>query len=423
MIQGMGMESKSVRSVLRSVVAPGGVEQPYMMSVTIRSAFGQISLESESLKSSEVAAALRANGVRSRDTMPIFEVMVAGKKRSIDGVVQQLATMLDQIQDRYMVAGASRRWWFVAGDDLPVVQQKLQEMESERLILIEELRSCYEAARDMFELRLKNVLGAAGRDVEFDSYACKFPLMTAIESELRLEIDGPIRIPSVVEMALETPEMQQWMGRIREQLERDLPRLVDDICGTAADFLTRLDRVTPGNLTLTQAKGLAKTHDRLQSLYKLLRSMESVEVGHPALIMIRQVVTIGGLCNLSDTTVEKLTESLIEYRKVLKSSDFLGNVTKGSRALHEWVNGLSAEQRCKALIAEMQILQSELPKLSPQERQDQLSAFKTRAQSEAALMSGTAAQLLSLVDALILVGAQEPESESSIPNTAEDAGF
>lgn len=148
-------------STVATSVVPVQAGATYMISVTIRVGFGTISLKSDSLKSEAIAKALKENGVRSKDTLPLFEVHSGGKKISLTQAGTALSTILDRLQSRYMICSGSRRWWFVAEDDMPAIAAGLEEMEQERVRLLSELQAVYDDARDLFQLRLTNILSTA----------------------------------------------------------------------------------------------------------------------------------------------------------------------------------------------------------------------------------------------------------------------
>lgn len=342
-------------STVATSVVPVQAGATYMISVTIRVGFGTISLKSDSLKSEAIAKALKENGVRSKDTLPLFEVHSGGKKISLTQAGTALSTILDRLQSRYMICSGSRRWWFVAEDDMPAIAAGLEEMEQERVRLLSELQAVYDDARDLFQLRLTNILSTANRMNEFDAYARKFPAWQEIEQEFRIEVDGPVRVPSLTELAKQEPDMQRWMHNIHAQIERDLPKLIDDACDTAAEFLGRLEQVEPANLNSTQANQLTRSQERLESLAKLYYSMcPSTDVNSPtaapAIALIGHALEASHLCKRPTTTKDTLQEHLISLRSVLKNNELICGASKGAKALYEWVHGASVEQKIKAVV-------------------------------------------------------------------------
>lgn len=429
-----------VQAQIATSVVPVQAGATYMISVTIRVGFGTISLKSDSLKSEAIAKALKENGVKSKDTLPIFEVHASGKKISLAQAGTALSTILDRLQSRYMICSGSKRWWFVAESDMPAIAAGLEEMEVERIRLLGELEAVYDDARDLFQLRLTNILSTANRMDEFDAYVRKFPAWQEIEQEFRIEIDGPVRVPSLTELAKQEPDMQKWMHNIHAQIERDLPKLVDDACGTAAEFLGRLEQVEPGNLNNTQANQLTRGQERLESLAKLYYSMcPSTDVNHPTsapvIALIGHALEASHLCKRPTTTKDTLQEHLISLRSVLKNNELICGASKGAKALYEWVHGASVEQKIKAVVLELKQFQQELPGLSQDERRTRLEELKRKAESSAGVMSHAAGNLLTLLNNLLTVVnaptlqevEPEPESEPAIASEYSDeileAGF
>lgn len=422
-----------------SRLIPIGAGATYMLSVSIRVGFGTISLKSDSFKAETLAQALKENGVRSRDILPLFEAVKDGKKFSLVQAGTALSTMLDRLQSRYMICSGSKRWWFVAEGDMAAVNLGLEEMEQERVRLLGELQLIYDDARSLFHERLTNILIAANRIGEFEGYARKFPAWHEIQSEFRIEVDGPIKVPSLSELAKQEPDMQRWMQQIHQQMQRDLPKLIDDFCATAAEFLGRLEQVDPGNLTNTQANQLSKAVTRLESLIKLYGSItQDTDYDSPVRSLYRVLSSIQAYTHNLALTQEQLREYLQQDRQVIRDSELLNGASKGAKALYEWVFGASVEERVKALVQELKQFQSEASELSEAERDHTLQELKNKAESQALLMNHAAGNLLSLLSELGIanvntthrVGSlgnsqfqttlQEMEPESSLPANSTD---
>jgi hypothetical protein len=248
----------------------------------------------------------------------------------------------------------------------------------------------------LFEQRLTNVLATAGRIDELEAYTRRFPSWKEIESEFRVEVDGPIAVPSLAELAKQTPDMQRWMQSIHQQMQRDLPRVADDICGTVAELLTKLEQVEP-NLTPTQVGRLSKGISRLESLCKLHDSMSQVGLDSPVKRLALKVCALG-----AQTTAlrhqEALAHSLSILRADLKDSELVFGGGKGAKALAQWVNGAGVEEKVKALVAELEQLQQESPGLSDEEREARLAEIRIKVQSQAGLLNHAAARLLEMLE-------------------------
>lgn len=389
-------------------IVPLHVGATYMLSVSIRVGFGTISLKSDSLKSEAIAQALKANGVKSKDTLPIFEVLKNGKKFSLTQAGTALSTMLDRLQSRYMICSGSKRWWFVAEGDMDAVKAGIEEMEQERLRLLEELQQMYDDARSLFRERLTNILTTALRVDEFEAYARKFPAWKEIETEFRIEVDGPVKIPALSDLAKQEPDMQRWMKNVREQMQRDLPKLIDDACGTSAEFLSKLEQVDLANLNHAGAEKLAKGQERLESLLRLHDSIcEGLsDADAPVRSLISLVLKTADYSKTLMTAPNLLEQYLLKLRQTLKDSELLGGAGKGAKALYEWVHGVSVEQRVKALALGLKQFQQELPNLSQDERRIKLEELKRKAESQAGLMSHAATNLLALLDNLLAASLQ-----------------
>lgn len=419
-------------------IVPVQAGATYMLSVSIRVGFGTISLKSDSLKSEAIAQALRENGVKSKDTLPIFEAIKNGKKFSLTQAGTALSTMLDRLQSRYMICSGSKRWWFVAEGDIAAVKLGIEDMEVERSRLLSELQGVYEQAKELFHERLTNILTTANRLDEFEAYERKFPAWREIEQEFRIEVDGPVRVPSVTDLAKQEPDMQIWMRNIHQQMQRDLPKLIDDACGTAAEFLSKLEQWDAANLTHTQAEKLAKGHERLESLLRLHDSIcgDLSSTDAPVRSLISLVLRAADHSKTLMTASDLSGQYLLNLRQTLKDNEVLGGAGKGAKALYEWVHGASVEQKIKTLVQELKQFQAELPNLSQVERQSRLEQLKHQVENQTGVMSHAATNLLALLNNLLaasqpkpveLVGtdeiASEPELDSSSDLEMLEVGF
>lgn len=383
-------------------VVPIGSGATYMLSISIRVGFGTISLKSDSLKSEAIALALKENGVKSKDTLPIFEAIKDGKKFSLTTAGTALGTMLDRLQNRYMICSGSKRWWFVAEGDMDAIRKGLEEMESERVRLLSQLQALYDQARSLFYARINNILAAANRQDEFESYARKFPVWSEIQEEFRIELDGPIKIPALSELAKQEPDMQRWLRNVHDQMQRDLPKLIDDLCSTASVFLGRLEQVDPQKLNNTQANQLSKASDRIESLNKLYDSIcldTTFDSPVRSLIRVCSATKIYYAKNPA-LTQDALISYLCHKREELKDSELLCGAGIGHRALYEWVHGASREQRIKDLVQELELFKQGMSNLSDEEHSSQLQALKTKAESQALLMNHAYCNLLAMLNKL-----------------------
>lgn len=425
-------------------VAPEKAGAIYMVSVAIRVGYGTISLKSDSLKSDEIAQALKENGVKSRDTLPVFEfIRPDGKRFSLTQAGTALSSMLDRLQNKFMLCSASKRWWFVAEADWASLDEGLQDMEAERRALLSELQDKYDEAHDLFRLRLMNILTTAQRMDEYDEYVNKFPSWGEIEDSFRIEIDGPIAVPSAVDLAKKSPEMQRWMGNVHQQLRRDFPKLTDDICAAAADALSRLETAEPGSLSEHQKGLLDKAVERLGSLRNLHDSMsEAIGDDSSARRLIDQTLQVVRFSLWPSTTEEVLGQKLSSLRSELIDSELLINGGKGAKALYQWVHGQSLEDRVKAIAEEIRLLQEQLPELPPEDKEARLLALKAKADQHAGLLTHAAGALKTMlqsldapaqptteVPAVAAIAPSEPESIKFLAPAAtecdevEEAGF
>jgi len=367
-------------------------EATYMMSVSIRMGRGVVSLKSDELKDQVLAAALKANGVKSSDTLPVYEVSLTPeqgewvKERlggrgtptvfSIQSGGIAVGSILDKLQERYMLCGASRRWWFVAQSDIAQVDAGIAQMRSMRKRVIEVLRAFYDEAKSLYEIRLTNVLSAANRMVDFARYVDEFPTLAAIEREFRVEVDGRIPVPSLVEVAKQSPEMQVWLGTIRAQLVEELPRIVDEMSGQIAEIATLCEKNLV-KVSVRRSQKIAQTCERLGVLHKMYQSINPDRGKGQSPLVKQLVISTMALGVLNpDAAVEV---QLLNLRQSLSKSDhaFFLNSGAGGKQLADWVGGRNAEDELKAIISELKTLEQ----LTPQERSARLSELHSCTQN------------------------------------------
>lgn len=423
---------------LPPVLPAVATESTYMLSVSIRVGRGTISLKSDQLKDQTLSDALRANGVKSKDTLPVFEAELtpeqgewvrqklgwtkakAPSNFSLLTAGTALSTLLDRLQRKYMICGVSRRWWFVAASDMPDVDAGFEEMETMRENLLSVLHELYEPAKVLFESRLQNVLTAANRADDFNSYAGEFPTWTEIEREFRIEVDGRIPVPSLLEIAKQSPEMQRWMGDVRKQLTEELPRLIDEILDLSTGVI-RYTEKNAVNQTEQRTKMMGQNHERLMTLRKMY-----LAIAYPESPAASDIVT--GLIDRCDTlkfwdgNSEKTDSGLLNLRKWLMQSDntLLIGRGDGCKALSEWVQGRNAQDEFKSIKNEIQALQN--AELTGKELSPKLFELQQRADSSLLKTQMQSQHIAELIDGL-RQGAIAPATELAINHDVVEAGF
>lgn len=387
----------------------------YMVSVSIRVGKCSTSFDPSFFKGAALAQRLKDNGINSREFMPIYEYKVpykaaiAGRRKSKNSdkfsltlAGQTLSNRLDPIQEANMLCSGSKRWWFypeMAHSDVTASLDQLENgtFDSEgklillgRKQLLEELKENYEAAKSLYLDRITNVLEAADRADKFQEYADRFPCIEELENNFRIEIEGPIRVPSVGEIASQTPEIRAFLNQIKSQMQRDLPEWVGKASAAIAAYLIRWDTCDPEFLTTSQSSSLNDLHSRLNNLGSLYNAMDFPDA-HPASGFVQTCLGLSE--GITDKT--SVREKLDEIRNNLLSQDWvLMPASKGAKDLSRWCGVASLEDRLKDFKAQVEALED----LEPEQKAVNLAGLQRRARSFSGVLTKDLETLLNSVN-------------------------
>lgn len=409
----------STNAAKRIALPVGVTGSTYMISVRVRTGFGYVSFKNDS----ERAKIIKENGGKSSDTLPLFEAYVHGQDAAADELSSAseetaapkrksrkqmisisnsgtvLSTMIDRLQAK-MICSGSERWWFFAETEAAAIEEGLAGVNATLTDLLEELDKYHDDAYALYQRRLGNILGKLNRLEEMPEFLAKFPTRQQIRESFRVEVEGPIRVPSAMELAQEVnPDFKSWMQQLHTQIQRDVPRLSDEICGAVADFLSRIESADPENLKQVQSEALTKAYERIQALQALYASMNQVKVAGDEIEAL--LVRAGQLATAFTSkryNRDQMFRYLVDYKSELRQSEALVSGSgKGSKALARWTGIVSIEDRMKALRAEI-AESKKATDLSDGDRMAQTAALQIRVKSMADLLGVAASQLMESID-------------------------
>ena len=388
----------------------------YMVSVSIRVGSTTISLPPDFFKDVDIHKELKDNGVSSKETLPLFEVFVPDgehplpkrktktqNKFSLAMAGTQLSNRLDPIQKEFMLSSGNGRWWFFPESKYDEVSMRLDTLEEGefdedgklvkpgRQQLLVELKRLAPQAKELLETRLTNILGAAGKLEFLPGYVEKFPSDDELEENFRLEIEGPIRVPGVAEMADQTPEYQQFLQQVRQQMQRDFPEWLSKTATSIATFLTRWQGCDPEKLNDKQAGLLNEAYARLEVDAELHDSMGFIDI-HPARKLLDDCLA---LTHEACPDVATLNAKLAALKDDLCASEWVTEPqTKGTRELARWVGVETLEDRIKAFTQEVKTVAA---LDDGQAKTEALQALQVQARSFGGILLTTANYLLEQV--------------------------
>lgn len=188
------------------------------------------------------------------------------------------------LQERFMISG-SRRWWFVLDSR---IEELTAAIEKELLPAAEELKGKileqYDEARADYRARVLRAFAEQITDELRDEiifqYLQKFPSPSAMASQFFVEIDGPLRISSILEDAEITKKVavislhKQWQKSILNSLQGSLRQAEDEIFLLVSELLEKMEDKPASALTV---KGRQKFSEILERLYLLIDFNQSLE--------------------------------------------------------------------------------------------------------------------------------------------------
>jgi hypothetical protein len=264
-----------------------------------------------------------------------------------------------QLQGKFMING-NHRWWFVLEDR---IDDLVADIESFLLPLCEELRQetilSYPEDKADFQSRLTTgiaeFLPAQNRDIIIQKYLDNFPTISDVEENFTIDIDGPIKINSILEDAAVAEKVsilslhKQWKETITKSLETSLKEVMDEIYGIVADLLSDIEKKPSAELSI---KGKAKIETALNRLTLLIdfnKSLEGIvaDANQNLVLKINQQVTSVASEYLSSQASTdnitnflqqaKLRQRISDIRQSFAASvDFAGK-GEGHRKIAQWM--------------------------------------------------------------------------------------
>lgn len=341
----------------------------YAVRISIYGGFGTLTLKSEDFKNSEVAQTLRANGVKSKDSMPVYEYTLAPGEESpfeevrAESVVSvgwaknQLINMLQQLQERYLYFVDEETGWLCSEDDLPAVNAGIQAMRERRERLHEILQHYLPMAETLFMQRITNVLTAANKLSDLDLYVNKFPSPESLDAKFRVRHSSPIRIPSLVEQlasnsqalqalaeqtsaesslssALALQQMQQsGLEQLREAQQQAANALRDELYQLVADSLTEMEELGEQSCGIKIQNRLERQAHRIEAITNMIAGLEGADLADVSETVnsLRQ-----GFASPS-TSRQVLQSRIAAFRQKLRNEVQLETEGQGHKALAAWL--------------------------------------------------------------------------------------
>jgi hypothetical protein len=364
-------------------------EEVFLFGVSVYTATGNLVLDcSDDLEMNpELGKVVKESDGRFTISVPVFpELKKAGTK---------LSSKRAAIQKKYL--RYARPYWYVCKDNMPALRDDLLKEdptgEDDGLFpMCEKLRQqaldLYDDAHRSFLERFERILRGANLPEEKISYLLakydeNFPSPDKIRDVFGVILEGPIRIPSLVEEATRSAEMaeqleresradyyrmqqeiensvlnaereaqqrqesavreleQYWIKSIQESFAEGIERAKDDGFTFMAQILERMETIDPADMN-NRTKGYFEA--RMRELQTCLDTLNSVQVNgeHPDPLLQRFAEVTRQLKVLSTSSVskEKLQARINKLRDAMR--DELGEVlsrssVKGHRAIAKWM--------------------------------------------------------------------------------------
>lgn len=322
----------------------------YMLSISVHTGSFRVTIDCRDLGvNDEFTDAVEAGEGKHIIRIPIFAELVKSGTR--------LASMRARIQKKMVY---SEPYWFCPEEQMDAVSQGVSEL----LAACEELRAealtAYDEGYTDYLRRVAAILVRVTPEDQLEEkleeYAGLFPTREDVENNFRVEIQGPIRVPSLIEqsgedarlaanLAQETEARQrlelleaenqatrqlqaEWSNSIRESLSQSLASARDEILGTVADTLERLEGVEPGRIPKQMERALNTNLQRLEALVSFDSSLSDLVQRTNEL---RQVAT-------TSISPESLQERLNRFKANLQQeAESLRGTGKGHKALAQWM--------------------------------------------------------------------------------------
>lgn len=255
------------------------------------------------------------------------------------------------LQERFMIR--FEPFWVVHSRNLPEVHAEIKAMSEELDGLRQQVLDAYAAAYTRFlqtvaELASNAGLNSVGVAQALDAYADRFPTCEKVAQDFRLELFGPVAIPSLVEQVRENTELaaavarqeeidalrilqRSWQQQIQQSLGNAVRSARDEVCALIADSLSDIEGHQSGGLITPAARDrLHRTCERLQTLVNFDGSLGEL-VSEVSQVHSLFLATSTGR---SATLAQKIQALRSQLRTELAQLHTAGD---GHRALAEWV--------------------------------------------------------------------------------------
>jgi len=221
-----------VRTVSRDL-DPLRTDEIYLFGIAVGVGVGKLTIDCGEIElNSAVSEAIAEADGRWTITLPIFAELT--KKGT------QLSTRRRRIQEKYL--RFARPYWYVSAADMPALRDEIfQRIDTDKpqqqglLPLAEDLKA---EALDMYDEAFEGLLhkvedigvkaGLSSDRIEqlLQKAADQFPTRQEITSNFGVSLEGPVKIPSLVEQATTNAELAEQLAReqtaINQQLELEM---------------------------------------------------------------------------------------------------------------------------------------------------------------------------------------------------------
>jgi hypothetical protein len=197
-------------------------------------------------------------------------------------------------------------YWFVQEKDIVSVAEDVRNLLAEVDLQRQAVLDRYEDDRTSFAIRVHEIAIAAGLSDGLatsimDQYLVKFPTREQVAGSISASVQGPIRVPSLVEQASEEASLaqaladkanadnalseaaaiaqlqQSWASSIREQLGEAVQGAASEIREVISDCLTKLDEsASRGRHSNRVAESVQKGIERLEVLLQFDSSLSDI---------------------------------------------------------------------------------------------------------------------------------------------------
>lgn len=366
-------------------------EEIYLFGITVVTGCGKISIDcGNKLKfNPELSEAVSEQAGNYLIQLPVF------KELSKKGA--KLSSRRAKIQEKYL--RYARPYWYVNKKDMPALRDEIclyvdasKESEKSLMQLADELRSealeNYDDAHTEFLVGLEKIFRRSNLHpdevsrllMEYDAY---FPSQEKITNNFGVLLEGPIKIPSLVEEAQRNADLaealareaaaenhtlrqeierqtlnaerdaqlrqeqaireleQQWINSVQSSFAQGIEDARDEGYLFMAQMLERIEGVDPADLTKRTKDYL---DGKLRSLQTCLNTLNSVLVNdeHPDPVLKRFAEVSRQLKVLTTASVdrERVQQRLNALREQMRdelAGMVAGSQSKGHRAIAKWM--------------------------------------------------------------------------------------